>query len=294
MSPPQPSGSRGADDPLARLDRSQLFLRIDSIPELRYSQIVYVDPEQGTTVLRQRTPVSSMYHRVVLLHRQRPGQSLTQSPQQTARSRFWRELAGTTLSCTSAVLSWTVVGVGAGAAPLTGGASLIVTGLGVGAATASTVQCFAGIARVVSEESADWMDRQSWYAQTNRALDIISLAGAAASTAATIKAVMAVRTATSKSLIQVLKGLTRQERARLTEEIIQSNNPGISGQRLKEFIVAGKYPRRYTELRITSGLKTQMRDAASAAFSYAGSLYSGCLNEVTMAVIEQVDTMDDQ
>jgi len=44
-------------------------------------------------------------------------------------NRFWADLLSTGLSCSAAVLGWIVVFGGAGAAPVTGGASTVISAL---------------------------------------------------------------------------------------------------------------------------------------------------------------------
>ena len=196
--------------------------------------------------------------------------------------RFYSELLSTGLSCGAAILSWIVVGGSSAAIPVSGGTSTAITVLAYGAATASSLQCVNSGYRLFNEtdygdQSVNtWLDSQDWYQRTSTALDVISVAGGFASAGATLKMVLNLRKA-GTPLKEVLKGLGRQERKRLTEEIIRANNPGISNKVLKALVAAGKYPKRYTQLAISSSVALQLKDAISATLSFSGSATSGVI-----------------
>ncbi|MDD9942008.1 MAG: hypothetical protein OXU20_13265 [Myxococcales bacterium] len=80
--------------------------------------------------------------------------------------------------------------------------------------------------------------------------------------------------------VAVLKGLSRQERKRLTEELIHAHNPGISHSALKAMVRAGAFPKRYTSLQISEGVRNQLADALGAALSFTGSGTGGLLSRV--------------
>ena len=76
-----------------------------------------------------------------------------------------------------------------------------------------------------------------------------------------------------------MKGLNRQERRRLTEEIIRSQNRGISNGQLKAMISAGLYPSRYTGVQVSKGVQKQLLDALGAAISFTGSAVGGIVGK---------------
>lgn len=102
--------------------------------------------------------------------------------------------------------------------------------------------------------------------------------GGVASAGATIKTVFNLRKA-GTPLKEALKGLNRQQRKRLTEEIIRANNPGISNKVLKLLVAAGKYPKRYTQLEIGHSVRLQLKDAIAATLSFSGSASSGIIRD---------------
>src|SRR3989338_6173511 len=96
-----------------------------------------------------------------------PQQFVQQVQSNPRESRLVAESVNTSLACAGAVLGWIAI-IGATAiVPFTGGAGLVITTLGVPAASASSVQCVAGAARVYTEvnnpEALDRLDNQQWY-----------------------------------------------------------------------------------------------------------------------------------
>lgn len=67
----------------------------------------------------------------------------------------------------------------------------------------------------------------------SHALDIISFGGALAASAAVIKSLKLLKNS-SNSYAELLKGLSRPKRRRLTEEIIRVNNPRVPNRLLKK------------------------------------------------------------
>jgi hypothetical protein len=101
--------------------------------------------------------------------------------------------------------------------------------------------------------------------------------GAGAATASALRLAKVLRTATSKSSMQVLNGVSRHERRRITEEVIRLANPGISNSAIKQFIRARVYPRRFTSVQISNGVRHTLTEAAGAAVDISGSAVGGLL-----------------
>lgn len=206
-------------------------------------------------------------------------------------SRLVGEVIGATLSCGAAVLSWVVVIGSTTAIPLSGGASAAVTYLGYAAAMASGVQCLNGLARspieAFSPTTIDWLDSQEWYTNTALAVDAISLAGAGASAVAIGKTLTLLKATTGQSTARALKGLSRTDRKRLTQEIIRLNHPNVSSKVMKSLISAGKYPRRYTQGQISEALALKLKDAVGASLSFTGSALSGSVKALAVGIYEK-------
>ena len=235
--------------------------------------------------LRPHPPLCSVNKRTIII---RP---LTKNEKETVThgilnkqddNRFFSELLSTGLSCGAAVLSWIVVGGSSAAIPVSGGTSTAIAVLAYGAATASSLQCANSSYRLVNETDYGdnsvnaWLDSQEWYVHTTTALDVISVAGGISAAGATLKTIINLRKA-GTPIKEALKGLSRQERKRLTEEIIRVNNPGISNKILKSLVAAGKYPKRYSKLEISSSVSLQLKDAIASTLSFTGSATSGII-----------------
>jgi hypothetical protein len=256
---------------------------LDEHPDLRGMRVVYFDGAE-IVELREGPPYCAVGQRAIVLRDSIEESALKSSTAAQARDgKLLFELLGAGLSCSAAVLGWVVVAGSAGAAPITGGASTLLTYLSIGAASASSVQCVNALGRVGAEafvpEKVDVLDQQGWYQKTSMVLDAISMAGAVASTAVTIRMALKLQASTGRSMLQVLKGLSRQQRAALAEEAIRIENPGISGQQVKTLIRAGLYPKRLTTFQINHAIRIQLRDALGAALSFTGSATSGLVRQ---------------
>ncbi|MCI2283820.1 hypothetical protein L3081_10940 [Colwellia sp. MSW7] len=182
------------------INQKKLFQDIDRIPELYGAAVVYIDSNYTITELRPFDPSCSLNPIKVVLRE--PPNLMNQkeflghlkgSQGNIRESKLVGEVVGTVLSCGAAFLGWVVVFGSSAAIPLTGGTSTAVTYLAVAASTASTAQCINGFVRttleVASPQSNDFLDSQEWYQSATTALDIISLLGAAAAGAMTLKTV---------------------------------------------------------------------------------------------------------
>ncbi|MBV1884876.1 MAG: hypothetical protein KUG66_01345, partial [Gammaproteobacteria bacterium] len=206
-------------------------------------------------------------------------------------SKLVGEVAGSVLSCGAAVLGWIVV-FGSGAAiPLTAGTSTAVSYLAVTASLASSGQCLNGAMRTFNEIKApaknDALDSEEWYRATTLALDVISLAGAAAAGAATLKAIKLLKASSLDNSKILLNRLSRAEKKRLTQDIIRLNHPGVSNSALKQLINTGSYPKRYTGTQISLTMTLKLKEAVGATMSFAGSALSGTVNSLAIGVYEE-------
>lgn len=130
------------------------------------------------------------------------------------------------------------------------------------------------------------MDSSEWYTNTALAVDALSLVGVGASGVVLAKTLKATRAATPKATKEVLKGLTRAERKRLTQEIIRLNHPGVSAQVMKTLIGAGKYPKRFSQGQISQALALRVKEAIGASLSLIGSAGSGSARTLAVGVYE--------
>jgi hypothetical protein len=103
-------------------------------------------------------------------------------------------------------------------------------------------------------------------------LDGITLTGAALSMFSIMRHVMVTRAATRKTYREILRGLSRRERLALTAEVHKYR---------KDFI---GLPKRYTNAQIRQQTYTQLRDLIAVGATVGGSLISGNLKPIAVAV----------
>ena len=279
----------------ASLDTKKFCEKIDKIPTTNGARVVFFDSELNSVILRDFVPFCQS-HPPTLILREAPKQI---NPQQFAAklktdeqdSKGVGELVSLTLNCSGAVLSWIVVFGVSTTIPISNVGGAAVVYLGYTAATASSAQCVNSAYRIYNEAfdpaMNDFLDSQEWYSAAGTALDTLSLLGVGASSVTVTKSLGQIGKSTGKTSQQVLKGLTRQERKRLTQDIIRLNHPGISKQAMKTLIGSGKYPTRFSQNRINQTIKHQLKDALSASIAVTGSLWSGNLGNIALGIYEQ-------
>jgi hypothetical protein len=284
--------------------KHRLFHKINRIPGLQNARIIYFDGASFKE-LRPYPPMCMDKSKTVVIRKLNNPRDITniQHPQVSKQTEggFYSELLSTGLSCGAAVMSWIVVGGSSAAIPVSGGSSTVITVLAYSAATASSLQCANSAFRLFNESDYGdasinrWLDSQDWYERTSTALDAISVAGGIASVGATLKTVLTLRSS-GVAFKEALKGLSRQERKRLTEEIIRANNPNISNKFLKSLVAAGKYPKRFSNVAISNTMRLQLKDAIGASLSFTGSATSGVIRnpkrlpDFVIGIIEEFET----
>lgn len=256
---------------------------LDRRREFQGARVVYFDGAK-MNVLRSGPPVCQSGLLAVVLRKGGPELVPTSSEIAQARDKkFNAELLNLGLSCGGALVAWGITLTAAGAAPVTGGTSLIIAKFSSVAGWVGMAQCVNAGYRMWNEtshpERNDWLDDQQWYTATMTAMDGIGLAASAVTGAATLRMVQLARQGTGKSLLTVLKGLSRQERKKLTEEIIRAHNPTVTGQEMKVLISRGIFPKRYHNKEISKGILRQLTDAVNATMGVVGSATGGLIGQ---------------
>ncbi|NCE90756.1 NAD synthetase [Pseudomonas sp. L13] len=278
------------------IDLRKLFAAIDADPAIVGAGVVYLDAQLRAMVLREFQPICSVAPKKVILR---------EAPSYVGRVEFARRLANepresqvafeavnTGLACTSAVISWLVMAGGSTLSPFTFGATGVVAVIGYTSAVASSLQCLVGGRRTYNEvtDSArnDALDNEPWYRAVVVGLDAASLLGAGTSAMSTIRFVNMLKKATGKTTQQVLEGLNRQERVKLTRELLSINHPEITRKMIKLKQIAGEMPKRYALAEVRNGTLLQMLDALGAASAVAGSLRSGNIRIIAVGLYEEI------
>lgn len=281
----------------SQINLPRLFAAIDADPAIVGAGVVYIDADFNVVNLREFQPICSIAPKRLILREAQKYIAPTQFAQQVQdnprESRLVGEAVNTTLSCAGAVIGWIVVLSGSVAVPFSAGASSVVVALGYTAAAASSVQCFASGYRTVNEirnpAKNDQLDSEEWYQYTMIALDAASLLGVGASSLATLKLVRLNKATTGKSVREVLRGLNRQERAKLTKELLSINDPRLTSKMIKLKQLSGELPKRFTSTEVKHATVTQIKDALGAAIGFTGSAVSGNVRTIAVGLYEEAD-----
>lgn len=281
----------------SQINLSRLFAAIDADPAIVGAGVVYIDAEFNVVTLREFQPICSIAPKRLILREAQKYIAPTQFAQQVQdnprESRLVGEAVNTTLSCAGAVIGWIVVLSGSVAVPFSAGASSVVVALGYTAAAASSVQCFASGYRTVNEirnpARNDQLDSEEWYQYTMIALDAASLVGVGSSALATVKLVRLNKAATGKSVREVLRGLNRQERAKLTKELLSINDPRLTSKMIKLKQLSGELPKRFTPTEVKHATVTQIKDALGAVIGFTGSAVSGNVRTIAVGLYEEAE-----
>ncbi|MDQ0738265.1 NAD synthetase [Pseudomonas sp. W4I3] len=280
----------------SQINLPRLFAAIDADPGIVGAGVVYIDADFNVITLREFKPICSIQPKRIILREAQKYVAPTQFAQHVTsnprESRLIGEAVNTGISCLGAVISWAAIASGTLLVPFSAGASSVVVVIGYAAAGASSLQCINGLARTTLEvakpEVNDWLDSEGWYQNASIVLDAASLVGVGASTLTTIKLVRAAKASTGKSLRDVLRGLNRQERARLTKELMSINHPSLTAKMLKLRQASGELTKRFTPTQLKHGTTTQIKDALSAVLGFGGSAYSGNVNTIAIGLYEEV------
>ncbi|WPN21555.1 NAD synthetase [Pseudomonas marginalis] len=277
------------------IDLRRLFSVIDSDPVLIGAGVVYIDEVFNGVVLREFQAICSVQPiKVVLREAPRyvgPVEFKRMLEHEPRESRLVAEAMNTAVTCAGALLSWHVIYTGIALMPFTAGASVVISFIGTAVTVASLFQCAAGAYRTVNEvwdpQRNDRLDSNAWYEGMMVALDAVSLLGVATSAVTTVKVINLAKRATGKSLREVLRGLSRQERAKLTDELLRIQDPRLTPKLLKLKQAAGNAPKRIPAAQIKPITTTHRNDAFAAALGLTGSAMSGNTKTLAIGIYEE-------
>ena len=84
--------------------------------------------------------------------------------------------------------------------------------------------------------------------------------------------------------------MSRQERAKLTNEVLRLQNIHRPREMIRLKQLAGKLPKRFSNAQLRGDMLTQLADQLGAAFAVAGSGISGNINHIVIAIYEEFDS----
>jgi hypothetical protein len=281
------------------LDLPKLYRTIDADPAIVGAAVVHIGSDYQVTVLREFVPLCSIRpKRVMLREMTGPVRTAEEYAQLAAsslhESQVWKEASGVVSSCGGAVIGIIIAKAGIAAAPFSAGTSLALSYVALAGTAASGVQCLNSLWRTYNEfvnpAENDYYDSLGWYQAMTVALDGISLVGAGSTTFATVKTIMAIKHSTGREVTDVLRHMSRQERAKLTSEVLRLKNPRHPSAMVRLKQLSGQLPRRFSNSQIRLSIMTQIQDQIGATLAVTGSTLSGNVNHVIVALYEEFDS----
>ena len=281
------------------LDLPKLYRTLDADPALVGAGVVHIGSDYQVTVLREFVPQCSVRPKRVILREvagpiraaEEYAQLAASSPRE---SQLWKEASGVVSSCGGAVIGIIIAQAGIAVAPFSAGTSLALSYVAFAGTAASGMQCLNGLWRTYNEfvnpAENDYYDSLGWYQTMTVALDGISLVGAGSTTFATVKTMMAIKHSTGREVTDVLRHMSRQERAKLTTEVLRLKNPRHPNAMVRLKQLSGQLPRRFSNSQIRLSIMTQIQDQIGATLAVAGSTLSGNVNHVIVALYEEFDS----
>lgn len=278
------------------IDLHRLFFAIDADPALIGAGVVYIDADFNVVTLREFQAVCSVQPKKVVLREAPravgPAEFKRMLEHEPRESRLVAEAVNTAVTCAGALLSWVVVTSGVALMPFTAGTSAVISFIGKAAAVAGTAQCIAGVIRTGSEaafpELNDYLDSEPWYQDATVVLDSVALLGVATSMLVTVKAVNTATRVSGKSVRQVLKGLNRQQRAKLNNELLRIRDPRLTPKLLKLEKSASRVAKRISATQMQHATATHIMDVLAASLSFTSSATSGNVRTLAMGIYEEL------
>jgi hypothetical protein len=279
------------------IDLRRLFAVIDADPAIVGAGVVYLDAQLRPVTLREFQPICSVLPKRVILREMPTSMArldfVRRLEQEPRESQLVFEAFGMGFACGSAILGWLVAVSGTAAIPFTAGVSSVVAVVGYTSATASFVQCMVGGYRVYNEltdpSNNQALDSDPWYQHATAALDAVAVVGAGTSFLTTVKLVSLTKATTGKGWHQVLRGLTRQERAKLTKELLSVQHPQLTSKMMKLKQLVGELPKRLTPATLRHATVTQIKDVVGASMTVAGSAMNGNFRTIAVGLYEEFE-----
>ena len=278
------------------LDLHRLFFAIDSDPALIGAGVVYIDQAFNVVTLRDFKAVCRVHPiKVVLREAPRdvgPVEFKRMLEHEPRESKLVSEAMNTALTCAGALLSWVAITSGVALIPFTAGVSVVISFIGKAALVASGAQCFIGLGRAGAEvlvpRDLDKLNNEAWFQAVAALLDAIALLGVATSALTVTKTVNTTRKVTGKSFTQVLRGLNRQERVKLNNELLRLQDPRLIPKMLKIKQANKVLPKRISATKMRQATANHIQETLAAALGLTGSAISGNVKTLAIGIYEEV------
>jgi hypothetical protein len=260
-----------------------LFNAVDSISCLRGAGIGYLDGMSSQVLRNAHLRPLGMELWVVFEEEQVKASLSSVVPSAAeAKSNWGKRFGDLFLNCGGAVLAGAAAATGVAAAPVTGGSSAILTWTSGAAAIAGAAQCGISIGQVTLEfmdpgVNERFLDEEDWFKSTGYVLDGIQLVGitsAAPALYSNIGKILKMREVTGRTVPQLLKGLSRQERKLIAKEISRYGKT-MSKKEWKRLVRVGAFPKIFSQQAISATVKSQLLESVGNALGLYSSASAG-------------------
>lgn len=271
-------------------EQSKIAGGVDLMPAFRGMAIGY-EGRGMSMVLRPPSMPAGLRTWIVLIEEEVRVQGPTPSPPPPPdQSKLGREFLNFGLSCGSAVLAGVATAGTAGAAPLTGGASLLLTAVVWAGAAASAAQCGVSVGRLVNEfhdpgSNDRYLDSEAWYRTTSDILDAISVIGGVASLGQTAQALLRLSRTSGRPLWAILQGMERAERKRLAQDLARYTGKAPTRNQFVKLVRAGRVPKIFTQQQVTRAMTNELLNTISGSLTVASSSGFGVVRKFAVYLV---------
>jgi hypothetical protein len=113
--------------------------------------------------------------------------------------------------------------------------------------------------------------------------------GVASSAFVTVKVVTTTTKVTGKTARQVLRGMTRQERTKLNNELLKIRDPRLTTKLLKLEKASGNVAKRISAIQMQRATAAHNMDIAAALLGFTSSTVSGNIRTLALGIYEEVN-----
>lgn len=265
------------------------FSKIDQIPELVGSGVLYMDRDFTTLKVR---PTKRQDNLMVFLREVNQYDHMLTISNSASNRKVVMELVYAGLSCTGAALGYVAITAEGLAAPASFGSTSLLIPITTAATLASSASCGVYAGRVINNATGnsaynDYLDDNVVFGHVMTALDIASLAGIAATykSAGNFVKQLASKKMSKQSLFQRWKAMPRADRKRLLKDIIQADNPRINNKELKYILRSMDAPKIFSQVQVRKAIIGELTGAIGATFSAGASAADGVISNLAIAFI---------
>jgi hypothetical protein len=291
------------------MDRTRLTQAVDQVPDLKGAGIAYIG-EQQCTVIRESDHMSGF--RTYVVFQEIDGVAFSVAPSASTNvttkdtqpnpaqisSTVGAELKSAALNCGGVVVSALVAGSSAVAIPVSAGFSSVPLAIASSAFVATSLRCGLSVGRLINATHDSQLNRvidnSEWYPVVSTVIEAIDVVDATHSGLKTIAKYRALRKATSKSMLELIKGAPREDRKRIAEEMAKFTGDATSRRSFLRLARQGKLPKLYEVKEIRKEILKGLLEAAQSGKTIADSLSPGgqgnkrgVVNELVVHIMQE-------